>query len=81
MDDRISFFEQQKFRLRKLIYESEHGANKVVRKDIPQEPVKQKTFKPAEPAQAEHAEPEIQLKMNKADFNRIQAQKARKQKV
>ena len=79
LDERISFFEQQKFKLRKLIYNSEHGPNKVVRKEIEVDPMANmgKNLKTQEMPAVEQPEPEIQIKMNKNDYKRIRAQRAK----
>ena len=81
LDDRISFFEKQKFRLRKLIYESEHGTTKVVRRELPPDNpsmlMKSIQSKGVKVSSATDQDVIMQVKLNKSDYNRIQSQKAK----
>ena len=84
LDNRISFFEKQKFRLRKLIFESEHGKTKVVKGTPPPPPQQpEPSVYSKNPAnEAKHDNNVVyQVKMNKNDYNKLIAQKAKKGKA
>ena len=82
LDQRISFFEKQKFRLRKLIYECEHGSTKVVRREIIVESPSILVTNPqnsngGKVSSMTENEVIMQVKLNKTDFKRIQSQKVK----
>lgn len=83
LDPRISFFEKQKYRLRRLIYESENGKNRVVKPQTPEaiSPVlKHNSDKSAGhnyAAASSLNEVVVEVKLNKNEFARIQNQKVK----
>ena len=81
VDPRISFFEKQKYRLRKLIYESDYGKNKIVkpqpRAANPRTRSVDKTSALNRSREVSPNEVVIEIKMNKQDFNKMQNQKAK----